>query len=179
MILVTGNEGKLREFRSILGDSLESRAIDLDELQSLDPEVIIKHKLQQAFEIIKSTVIVEDTSLCIDALGGLPGTLIKWFESSLSLNKIVKMARSLQVEDELSATASTAVGWYDGKDIIFVTGITKGIIVEPKGENKFGWDPIFVPDGSNKTQAEMDITEKNIYSSRRKAVELLVEKLRD
>lgn len=78
---VTGNKKKLEEFKAIMGDDsgleLTSVGLDLPELQGSDPLEIAKDKCMRAAEIIRAPVITEDTSLCFNALGGLPGAYIK------------------------------------------------------------------------------------------------------
>jgi inosine triphosphate pyrophosphatase len=83
---ITGNQNKLREFSQIIGEIspyvLESKSIDLPEYQG-EPEQIAIDKCKTALEIAKCPVLVEDTSLCFNALGGLPGPYIKWFLDKL------------------------------------------------------------------------------------------------
>lgn len=81
LTFVTGNKGKLREVNAILGasvPSLTNQKIDLPELQG-EPEEVSLEKVKLAVAEIKGPVIVEDTSLCFNALNGLPGVYIKWF----------------------------------------------------------------------------------------------------
>ena len=83
---ITGNPNKLREFGQIIGDVapfvFDSKNIDLPEYQG-EPEEIAIAKCKTALEIAKSPVLIEDTSLCFNALGGLPGPYIKWFLDKL------------------------------------------------------------------------------------------------
>ena len=83
---VTGNAKKLEEFKAILGSSfphgLVSRDVDLPEYQGT-PQEVVREKCREAARRISGPVIVEDTSLCFTALGGLPGVYIKWFLKSL------------------------------------------------------------------------------------------------
>ena len=79
LTFVTGNANKLRELKAILGNSItiQSQKIDLDELQG-EPEEITIAKCKAASALIQGPVLVEDTSLCFNALGGLPGPYIKY-----------------------------------------------------------------------------------------------------
>ena len=83
---ITGNPNKLREFGQIIGDVspfvFDSKSIDLPEYQG-EPEEIAVAKCKTALEIAKSPVLIEDTSLCFNALHGLPGPYIKWFLDKL------------------------------------------------------------------------------------------------
>jgi inosine triphosphate pyrophosphatase len=84
---ITGNANKLKEFTQIIGDvkgcQFESKSIDLPEFQGQSPEEIAVEKCKTALEIAKCPVLIEDTSLCFNALGGLPGPYIKWFLDKL------------------------------------------------------------------------------------------------
>ena len=88
---ITGNDKKLEEVRKILNAEtqnssfiLQSIKLDLPELQG-DPEYIVSEKCRIASLQVGGPVIVEDTSLCFNALGGLPGPYIKWFEENTGL----------------------------------------------------------------------------------------------
>jgi len=76
---ITGNKNKLREACQILGMDIESGdAGDLDELQTISVEEVIRHKAEEAYKKIQSPLIVEDSGLVFLAWKGLPGALIKW-----------------------------------------------------------------------------------------------------
>ena len=116
-------------------------------------------------------VLVEGTSLTFVALGQLPGALVKWFLQSMGVNGLCKM---LGEDKSREAIAKTAFGYCDGKKIIIATGELKGTIAEhPRGEQGFGWDPIFIPQGHKLTFAEMSPEQKNEISMRRLALENL------
>ena len=78
LYFITGSKGKFAEVQLII-PNLKQLNIDLPEIQELDPKKIIEAKLQSAFEHRSGEFIVEDTSLYLDCLNGLPGPLIKWF----------------------------------------------------------------------------------------------------
>lgn len=83
---ITGNPNKLKEFSQIIGSigehELASKSVDLPEYQG-EPEDIAREKCIAALELVKEPVLVEDTSLCFNALHGLPGPYIKWFLEKL------------------------------------------------------------------------------------------------
>ncbi len=171
---ITGNAGKFVEAKSIL-PQLEQVEFDLLEIQSLDPKEIIEEKLREAQKINQGEFIVEDTSLYITSLNGLPGPLVKWFLKSVGNEGIYSLASRL---DNMSAQAKTVIGYSNGSgDVQYFEGVSDGIIVAPRGPNNFGWDQIFQPIGSEKTFAEMSPDEKNIVSMRRMAFEKLKEHL--
>ncbi|MCA9355548.1 RdgB/HAM1 family non-canonical purine NTP pyrophosphatase [Candidatus Kaiserbacteria bacterium] len=165
---ITGNENKLKEARAILKDFvIENKKLDLPEIQEIDAGKIIEAKLRQAYESEKATYIVEDTSLYIEALNGLPGPLIKWFLETIGTVGIYELASKY---DNQVAYTSCMIGYIDEKGRTdFFEGRVKGKIVEPRGKTNFGWDPIFLPDGHEKTFAEMTEEEKNATSHRKLA----------
>jgi non-canonical purine NTP pyrophosphatase (RdgB/HAM1 family) len=173
--LVTGNPGKLAEMKRLIPSSvqLEHADIDLDEIQSMDLAAIVKDKAQRAYEHVNSPVIVEDVSAGLDKLGGLPGPFIKYFEVEMGRDALLQLAGK---EGE-TASAICTICYYDGENFTIVQGETKGTIVAPRGENGFGFDQVFLPDGSTKTYGEMAPAEKNIVSHRGKALRELVRQL--
>src|SRR5690348_9433758 len=85
IVFATGSANKLAELQAIADGKLNftSRKVDLDEIQSLDLQEIIEHKLRQAYGIIGKPVIAEDVSAGLESLNGLPGPFIKFFEQQL------------------------------------------------------------------------------------------------
>lgn len=159
----------------ILGRSIpfQSVKLDLPELQG-EPEDISKEKARIAAKEVGGPVIVEDTCLCFNALKGLPGPYVKWFLQKIGHEGLNNL---LAAYEDKSAYAlcifSLALG-PDSEPVSF-SGRTEGKIVPPRGSNDFGWDPVFQPDGYEKTYAEMLKEEKNSISHRRRALD----KLRD
>ena len=177
---VSGNKNKLRELNDIFKEhfkdiEIKQLDIDLPELQGL-PEDIVKGKLNLALEKAKKLdgpVLVEDTSLCFNAYGGLPGAYIKYFLKAIKPEGLYKMACAF---DDHSAYAQSIYGLQkDKKDEphLFV-GKTEGEIVKPRGENNFGWDPCFQPKNSKKTYAEMGEEQKNKISHRGKSTKIMI-----
>src|SRR4051812_2316087 len=125
LYFVTGNANKFREISARI-PGLEQLELDLDEIQSLDPRVVIAHKLDQAAKQHDGEFIVEDTSLSLDALSSLPGTLIKWFQEAIGLAGIGELADKYP---DQSAIARTVIGYRDQKgDSHFFTGEIRGRI---------------------------------------------------
>ncbi|MDD4358650.1 MAG: RdgB/HAM1 family non-canonical purine NTP pyrophosphatase [Candidatus Pacebacteria bacterium] len=175
MILITGNENKVREFEEILGFKIDHKSLDLEEIQGIDVEEISEYKVRRAYEIVKEPVVVEDIGLFFDELNGLPGALIKWFEKRLSYNQICDL-----IKKNRKAAARICVSYFDGNNLEQFIGEVKGeIALSPKGENGFGWDKIFIPEGYNKTFAEMDVFEKHSMSMRKIALDKLRKKFYD
>ena len=120
---------------------------------------------------VNGPVIVEDTCLCFNALGGMPGPYIKWFLSALGPDGLPRLLADF---DDKTANAVCMFGYAESKDQINVfEGKTAGHIVPPRGSRDFGWDPIFQPEGFGQTYAEMDKNEKNKISHRFRALDKL------
>ncbi len=165
--LVTSNMHKLKEAEYVLGVKLKYINYELDELQSLSVERVVKHKAISAYLRFKRPLLVEDTGLFIYSLGGFPGALIKCLVQSAGTEKICRIVDSC---DSRGAYAKTAVAFSNGKKTnVFVGRIEGSIALHPKGGNGFGWDSIFIPKGSMHTFAEMSLQEKSRISMRRKA----------
>lgn len=161
IVYVTGNENKARLFNKMLGLELERAKVDVPEIQSLDPIEVVQHKVTAAYRILKRPVIVEDTFLTIHALGKLPGPFIKWFLEEL---KLEGLCRLLDGKDR-NAVAGAVIAYYDGKRLELFKRSLKGAISDnPRGDSGFGWNGVFIPEGSKKTLGEMDEDEfKKFY----------------
>eukprot|EP01083_Nonionella_stella_P220178 788041_1 len=172
LTFVTGNKKKLEEAQQILSSEgveipfqMTNKKLDLPELQG-DPIEIAIEKCKLAAEEIRGPVFIEDTSLCFNALNGLPGPYIKWFLEKCGHDGLNKM---LDGFDDRSAYAQTVVAFTMGvgSEIFVFDGRTDGEIVQPRGPLDFGWDPVFEPrEGGGKTYAEMAKEDKNIISHR-------------
>lgn len=175
IVFVSGNAGKAREVEAILGASVERLPLDLPEIQALDVAEVVRHKAEAAFAIAGRSVLVEDTGLYVDALGGLPGALSKWFVRAVGPAGICAM---LPAGAPRRATARTAVALCDEGGVEVFVGEVRGEITSaPAGAGGFGWDPIFRPTGAIRTFAEMAQDEKNRHSMRRAALELVRERI--
>jgi inosine triphosphate pyrophosphatase len=121
--------------------------------------------------------MVEDTSLCYNALKGLPGAYIKDFLTKLGNEGLYTLVSGFE---DKSAYAQCLFGLIKVKkeDPKVFVGKTDGQIVPPRGPNNFGWDPNFQPDGFEQTYAEMDSDVKNSISHRYKALKNLIEWLK-
>jgi len=177
LIFVTGNESKLAEARQILsGHEVVNRKIDLPELQGERDEVVLE-KARLAAAEVGEACFVDDTSLCFTVLKDLPGVYIKHFLTKLGREGLIKL---LDPHEDKTAKAVSMIGFCrPGEDPICFEGLTEGIIADAPRGNKFGWDPIFQPDGKNLTYAEMTPEEKNKISHRKKALEAFKKYLED
>lgn len=174
---ITSNSGKAAEAQSILHTPIELTKIELDEIQSLDLEEIIKKKAQSAFEVVNKPLLVDDVGLFIDTWQGFPGPFIKFLLKAGGNNLLLRM---LAPESNRIATARCAVGYHDGEKIhIFMGEVPGEIVREPRGTEGWGWDPIFQPDGMTQTFAEMGESKKNKISHRGRAFTQLKKFLND
>ena len=153
LVFITGNQSKADYLTKYLGFPVQQHKLDLDEIQSLDLKEIVEHKVRQAYDIAKKPVIVEDVSLEFTALGKLPGTFIKFFMQELSFDGLCRLVDGKSRQ----ATAKCAMAYYDGHKITFFEKQLSGTIAqEPKGENGWGWDKIFIPEGYTTTRASLN-----------------------
>ncbi|CAG9313557.1 HAM1 [Blepharisma stoltei] len=175
LYLITGNAGKVREMKEILRAPLEASnvnleilTLDLKEIQGT-PDEIISEKLKIACNQVNAPVICEDTCLCFEALGGLPGPYIKWFREAIGTRGLFNLLVGF---DNKNARAECRVGYCKpGDEPQVFCGSCEGTIVMPRGDNGFGWDPIFQPIGYDQTFAEMDMHIKNSISHRFRSLE--------
>jgi non-canonical purine NTP pyrophosphatase (RdgB/HAM1 family) len=174
VVLVSSNPNKIREYQELIKDrmKLSFYKSGLPEIQSVDSTEVAQYKIIEAYKLIKRPIIVEDTALHLEAWNGFPGALIKWLEDYLGTQGILDLVEN----KNRNAQAKCVIAYFDGKEISFFEGVVKGKITEErKGNNKidFGFDPIFVPEGYDKTFAELG-EEKNKISHRQKALEKFI-----
>ena len=182
LIFASNNEHKAEEIRKILGKSfviktLKEAGININIPEPHDTlEENATEKSSVIYRLTKMDCFSEDTGLEVDALNGEPGVKsARYAEDEPLKNNIDKLLNKLKNKSNRTAQFRTVISlMLKGKEHQF-QGACKGtIIAKQRGEKGFGYDPVFMPEGSNKTFAEMDIEEKNTYSHRRKAIEKLV-----
>ena len=183
LIFATNNQHKVDEIRSVITGCFElitlkeaGIGIDIPEpYHTLEENASGKSKT--VFKITGINCFSEDTGLEVNALNGDPGVKsARYAGDSRSFDdNIDKLLINLSGKQDRSARFRTVISLLlEGREIFF-EGICEGqIIKEKRGKNGFGYDPVFIPDGTNKTFAEMSINEKNVYSHRKKATEKLV-----
>lgn len=179
-IFVTSNEHKRREVQKILGVELEGMDLDLPEIQAIDPAEVAAEKVRAAREALGSParpVLVEDSGLMVDAWGGFPGALTKWIMQSVGNEGLLRM---LSPGGDRGASAVCAVAVTDaGGEVRMFRGEVRGSLAsEPRGDEGFGYDPIFIPEWSTLTYAEMG-DEKNTDSHRARAFRMVGEWLEE
>jgi XTP/dITP diphosphohydrolase len=157
--------------------TLNGAGINIDIPEPHDTiEANASEKSRTIYRLTGKNCFGEDTGLEVEALNGAPGVKSARYageQKSFDAN-IEKILFELKAIENRNAQFKTIVSLvWNGQEHLF-EGITKGkIIREKKGTNGFGYDPVFVPEGSEKTFGEMTLNEKNIFSHRRKAIDKL------
>ena len=175
-VLVTGNADKLAEARRIVGAELEAVELDLPEIQSLDLEEVLRAKGAEAWRRLQRPLVVEDTAMELAALGGFPGPLVKWMLGAVGPEGLAQCALSLA---DARATVRCQVLYIDGETAVLGEGVDTGeLVLPPRGDAGFGWDPVFVAEGSARTWGERGQGEKDRGGHRGKAWRQLMSELR-
>lgn len=188
LIFATGNKGKLKEVKKIFSET-DYEIISLYDLGDV-PEIIEDGDTYEAnalikakaiYDIYKVPVIADDSGLSVEQLNGEPGVFSARYAGENCTyddnnNKILEVLKSYPTPHKAKFVCSAV--HYDGENIIRAFGELHGHIVsEIKGEHGFGYDPIFVPDGSSRTLAQYSSAEKNEISHRANAFNALKELL--
>ncbi|MBL7724273.1 MAG: RdgB/HAM1 family non-canonical purine NTP pyrophosphatase [Chitinophagaceae bacterium] len=183
LIFATNNQHKVDEIRSVIDKNLElitlqEAGIDIDIPEPYDTlKENASGKSRTIFDMTGINCFSEDTGLEVDSLDGEPGVKsARYAGDDRSFNaNIEKLLSKLSGKTDRSARFRTVISLLiDGRETLF-EGICEGRVIEEKrGEQGFGYDPVFTPAGADKTFAEMTMQEKNQFSHRKKAVEKLV-----
>jgi XTP/dITP diphosphohydrolase len=186
IVFASNNSHKLKEIKNMIGSSYELLSLsDLNinaDIPEEEPD-LEGNALSKARFIKKLTnlnVFADDTGLEVEALGGLPGVKSARFagnnsNSSANIDLLLSMLGDNPNRKARFRTVFALI--YNDKEYI-MEGIVEGVITdERKGEKGFGYDPVFIPCGSTKTFAEMELSEKNMISHRARALEKLCAKL--
>ncbi|PCI30121.1 hypothetical protein COB52_01810 [Candidatus Kaiserbacteria bacterium] len=153
LIIVTGNINKFEVAKRELGIPVVQKVLDIDEIQSLDLREVLEAKARLAYKKLGEPVVVDDISLIFHDLHGLPGPLIRWFEESLGLEKLCRLA---DLGETRGATVEVGIGYCDDSGFeAFISTRDGKVAQEPRGSGGFGWDSIFIPEGETETRAEM------------------------
>lgn len=174
-VFVTSNPNKWQEAQRILGYAIERAELELDELQAESVAAVALAKAHAAFAKLGRPVIVEDAGVELHGLGGFPGPFIKYWEKLGGLESICRAADGV---GNRRVRAVCALGICSERGSEVVEGAVEGMLsLHPRGSFGFGWDAIFVPQGEGRTFAEMTAAQKDARSHRRKAWELLRDRL--
>lgn len=192
LLIATHNQGKVLEFQQMFAD------MDLEIKSAADYDLLEPEETEDTFEgnaLLKARAacmatglpaLADDSGICVDALDGAPGIYsARWGETPNGRDFNMAMKR---VHDELGGIDGTQTAYFiavlalvypDGQEKLFEGHMEGNLIWPMRGTKGHGYDPIFVPNGYNKTCAEMDEAEKNAISHRAKAVEKFKQYLKD
>ena len=184
LIFATNNQNKVEEIRKVTHGlfniiTLKEAGIDIDIPEPHDTlEANATEKSTVIHSITKENVFSEDTGLEVVELNGEPGVKSARYagDGRDFQSNIDKLLLNLNGQTNRAAQFRTVVSLILNEKEYLFEGICKGYITtEQKGLQGFGYDPVFIPEGSNKTFAEMTMDEKNEYSHRKKAINKLID----
>ncbi len=188
ILFATNNSHKVREIQSLLPADLRILTLREAGLQEEIPEPFetleqnAQAKIRYALEHTGIRMgFSEDSGLFVSALGGRPGVHSAHYAGPQrnDADNIQRVLKELEGNSDRAAFFQTTICLHWENQEFFFTGICRGtLLATPQGEQGFGYDPIFQPEGADKSFAQMDLTEKNQYSHRQKAVQRLIEHLR-
>ncbi len=186
LIIASNNKHKIKEIKEILSDKFEE-IVSLSEANIShetveDGKTFLENAYKKAREIAEisgSAALADDSGICVDALGGAPGIYSARFSGGSDEDNNKLLLEKLDGKAERSAHYTCAVSLvYPGGRHVFAEGYMYGSITQiPRGTHGFGYDPLFVPEGSERTVAEMSDEEKNAISHRSRALALLLAKI--
>ena len=185
IIAASSNAHKIKEIQTIMSKfgmevvSRKDAGIPDFEIEE-DGETFEENSYKKAYEIMKTCgeiTVADDSGLMVDYLGGAPGVYSARFagkecDDSKNNEKLLKLLDGLSGEDRKAKFVSVITLVYPGGETLVARGECPGRIIEaPTGENGFGYDPIFVPDGYDKSFGQLSEEEKKEISHRAKALE--------
>ncbi|MEW8973985.1 MAG: RdgB/HAM1 family non-canonical purine NTP pyrophosphatase [Tissierellaceae bacterium] len=185
LVLSSNNIHKIDEIGRILEDLpievLSKRDIGLENLEVIeDGTTLEENSKKKAIALSEKTeymVMADDSGIFVEALNGAPGVYSARYSGDdgndeENNKKLLRELKDVPLEDRRGSFLTVITLVTEDKEVFTVKGECKGhIIFEPKGSNGFGYDPLFVPDGYDKTFGELDSEVKNKISHRAKALE--------
>ena len=175
---ITGNKGKVLEANkkfSNIDIEIIQKDLGYPEIQADSLEEVAKFGVDYIQKKFNQPFILEDAGLFIDALDGFPGVYSAYVFYRIGCSGILKLLAD--IDDNRKATFRSVFGYGEpGKKPKLFVGESKGIISKKTaGEHGFGYDPIFITEGENKTFAQMETEEKNKFSHRGKSLDKLID----
>jgi XTP/dITP diphosphohydrolase len=183
LIFATGNQHKLMEVKKIMPSHIELwslKDINFNEEIEETGKTLEENALLKAKTIFLKTGIscmADDSGLLVDALNGEPGVYSARYAGpeKNDENNTQKLLKELHTSNNRSAHFKTVIALVTSNTEVLFDGIIEGqIISEKRGANGFGYDPVFVPNGYQKTFAELSLDEKSKISHRAKAMQKLL-----
>ncbi|MEV7006037.1 XTP/dITP diphosphatase [Streptosporangium sp. NPDC051022] len=188
LVLATRNAGKIAELRQILADaSVPVEIVGLEEFPEIGDVAetgltFAENALLKAHAVAEQSglpAIADDSGLCVDALNGMPGIFsARWAgkhgDDGANLELLLAQVSDVSGEHRGAHFACAAALALPSGGERVAEGALHGVIIDaPRGTNGFGYDPIFVPEGENRTTAELSPDEKNAISHRGRAFRAL------
>lgn len=192
VLLATRNRKKLVELERILAMALpDVTVLGIDDVAEFE-DVAETEATFEGNALLKARAgalasglltIADDSGLCVDALNGMPGVLsARWSgahgDDAANLSLLLRQIEDVPEERRGAAFVCAAVAvWPDGRTLSVERQVEGSIVRTPRGRNGFGYDPVFVPTGHDRTTAEMDEGEKDAISHRGQALRELAARL--
>jgi XTP/dITP diphosphohydrolase len=183
LLFASNNRHKADEINSMLGEqfhiiTLAEAGIVIDIPEPHDTIAAnAAEKSSVTYQLTGKNCFGEDTGLEVEALGGAPGVKSARFagEKATAMDNMIKLQELMKGQSNRKARFVTVISLRLNGEHHFFSGICSGTIAEfPAGKDGFGYDPLFIPAGSNRSFAEMSMDEKNKYSHRKKAVQSMI-----
>ena len=192
MLAATTNKNKVREFQEILKDLKDKINIITTDTIPNFPEIVedgttfaenAMKKAKEASAFADMVAMADDSGLVVEALDGAPGIHSARYagEGASDADRIAKLLKAMDgVTDRRAKFVCAAAIAYRGEEVKTFIGEIKGkITLAPSGSNGFGYDPVFIPEGFEKTFAELTDEEKNAVSHRGRAMRAVADFLRE
>jgi XTP/dITP diphosphohydrolase len=187
LVIASHNEGKVREIRALLApygiEPVSAKSLDLPEPEETGTTFVANAELKamQAADLSGLPALADDSGLCVEALNGDPGIFsARWAgetkDFGLAMRLVEDNIQKLgpEVDRDAHFVCALALAWPDGH-VEWFEGRVDGLLVwPPRGDNGFGYDPMFLPDGHGRTFGEMDADEKTPLTHRADAFRQLV-----
>ena len=182
LLFATNNKHKIEEIQSVVGDKIKitglmDAGINIDIPEPHDTlEKNASEKSSVIFALTGISCFSEDTGLEVESLNGEPGVRSARYAGTGSADdNVSKLLENLDHNANRRAKFRTVISLIWKGDEHLFEGVCNGVIIEERrGNGGFGYDPVFVPDGSTKSFGEMTLEEKNRFSHRKKAADQLV-----
>ena len=194
LVIATHNEGKLREIRALVApfgiECLGAAELDLPEPEETGTSFVANAELKAraAADLTGLPALSDDSGLSVDALGGEPGIhSAPWAEDEhgrrdfgRAMEKVEAALQAASPESGRDAhfTCALSLAWPDGRIETFEGKVSGHLVWPPRGQNGFGYDPMFVPHGHDLSFGEMEPEAKHAMSHRAKAFAMLLEWLK-
>lgn len=163
---VTSNKHKYEEIKKIIEYEIEMITIPYPEIQANELEEVARYGVEYLKNKIDGEFFIEDSGLFIETLNGFPGVYSSYVFKTIGNEGILKL---MERKENRKAKFISIIAYYNGSIKIFKGECEGEIAQEIRGNKGFGFDPIFIPKGSEKTFGEMEKEEKNLYSHRGKS----------